>query len=171
MGVVLHAAGAGVGELLLQDARQADRDHPDPRRLDERQLVRERDRRRRLGLELEGRKNFGFLADELAPLTATLNAAYIQSTVTLPDDPVLPPNTPSVPLTTTTHELQGQSPYVINAALEYSTPDFGTARFLYVTSGERIVALGYFPLANIIEKPRNQLDFVWFKRLESSTGR
>jgi TonB-dependent receptor len=117
------------------------------------------------GFELEGRKNFGFLADELAPVTVTLNAAYIRSTVTLPEDPVLPPGTPDTPLTTRTHELQGQSPYVINAALEYATPDFGTARFLYVTSGERIVSLGYYPLANIIEQPRNQLDFVWFKRL------
>ena len=78
---------------------------------------------------------------------------------------MLPPDTPSTPLTTRTHELQGQSPYVINAALEYSTPEFGTARFLYVTSGERIATLGYYPLANIVEKPRNQLDFVWFKRI------
>ena len=117
------------------------------------------------GFEVEGRKNFGFVADELAPVTMTLNAAYIQSSVTLPEVPVLPPDTPSTPLTTRTHELQGQSPYVINAALEYSTPEFGTARFLYVTSGERIATLGYYPLANIVEKPRNQLDFVWFKRI------
>lgn len=117
------------------------------------------------GFELEGRKNFGFLHEELAPVTFLLNAAWIQSSVTLPQDPVLPPDTPSVPLTTPTHELQGQSPYVLNAALEYSTPEFGTARLLYVTSGERIVALGYYPLANIVEKPRNQLDLVWFKRL------
>lgn len=117
------------------------------------------------GFEVEGRKNFGFLADELAPVTFNLNAAYIQSTVTLPENPVLPPDTPPTPLTTRTHELQGQSPYVINASLEYASPDFGTARFLYVTSGERITALGYYPIANIVEQPRNQLDFVWFKRI------
>jgi hypothetical protein len=112
------------------------------------------------GFEVEGRKSFGFLSDDLTPLSLSVNAAYIQSSVEL-DEAAL-----ATPLTTPTHELQGQSPYVINAALEYSTPDLGTARFLYVTSGERITALGFNPVPNIVEQPRNQLDFVWFNRID-----
>ena len=114
------------------------------------------------GFEVEGRKNFGFLSDDLTPLTATLNAAYIQSSVELEAQtgPL------QIPLTTPTHELQGQSPYVLNFALEYASETFGNTRFLFARSGERITALGFYPLPNIIEKPRNQVDLVWYRRLD-----
>jgi len=114
------------------------------------------------GFELEGRKNFGFLADDLAPVNVSVNVAYINSDVEL--EPQTGPL--QVPLTTPNHPLQGQSPYVINAALEYVSPDWGTARLLYVTSGERIVALGPRPVPNIEEKPRTQMDFVWFNEID-----
>jgi len=113
------------------------------------------------GFEIEGRKSFGFLARDLEPLTLSLNVAWIDSEVEL-EDPVAG----QTRLTTPKHPLQGQSPYVINTSLEYASESWGTARLLYVTFGERITALGYDPLPNIEEKPRNQLDFVWFDEID-----
>lgn len=113
------------------------------------------------GFELEGRKNFGFVDPELTPLSLSVNVAYIDSEVELSD-----PLEGQPPLTTPKHALQGQSPYVINAALEYVSEDWGTSRLLYVTAGERIEALGVAPVPNIEEKPRTQMDLVWFKEID-----
>ncbi len=121
------------------------------------------------GFEVEGRKNFGFLLKDLEPLSLSLNVAYINSDVTGQDPstvPDQPGDTPRVALTTPDHPLQGQSPYVINAALQYVSEDWGTARLLYVTFGERIAALGADPVPNIEEKPRTQMDLVWFNEIE-----
>ena len=114
------------------------------------------------GFEVEGRKNFGFVTPDLEPLSLSLNVAWIESEVEL--EPQTGPL--QVPLTTPTHPLQGQSPYVINASLEWVDEDWGTSRLLYVNFGERITALGFRPVPNIEEKPRNQLDFVWFNTID-----
>ena len=121
------------------------------------------------GFEVEGRKNFGFLLRDLEPLSLSLNVAYIKSDVTGQDPNTIPEGpgqTPRVALTTPDHALQGQSPYVINAALQYVSEDWGTTRLLYVTFGERIAALGARPVPNIEEKPRTQMDLVWFNEIE-----
>jgi len=114
------------------------------------------------GFEVEGRKSLGFITPDLAPLSIALNVAWIESEVELEAQtgPL------QVPLTTPKHPLQGQSPYVINTSLEYASEDWGTTRLLYVTFGERITALGFDPVPNIEEKPRTQMDLVWFKEID-----
>ena len=62
--------------------------------------------------------------------------------------------------TNTERALQGQAPYIVNAALEYAHPRWGTVRLLYNTSGEKIFRVGTFGLPDIFEQPRNQLDTV-----------
>jgi outer membrane receptor protein involved in Fe transport len=106
------------------------------------------------GFEIEGRKNFGFLHHRLAYLSFTGNVAYIDASVTVPR------TSPLQQQTSTERRLQGQSPFVVNAVLDYTHPRFGTARLLYNTAGPRIVSAGAFGLSDVVEERRNQLDGV-----------
>jgi hypothetical protein len=105
------------------------------------------------GFEFEGRKNFGFVHDRFKNLSLVANVAYIDSTVTLE-------KTKLEVQTTSVRPLQGQSPYVANAVVDYTHPDWGTVRLLYNTAGRRITSAGSFGLADIYEEPRNELDAV-----------
>jgi outer membrane receptor protein involved in Fe transport len=105
------------------------------------------------GFEAETRKDFGFVTPWLKPLSLTLNVAYINSTVTQ--------GTGEFEVQTAADRaLQGQSPFVINAALDYS-PSWMTARLFYNTAGERILNVGAFGLPDLQELRRDQLDAVF----------
>src|SRR5262249_57516181 len=73
---------------------------------------------------------FGFIRPILQNLSLTANVAYINSVVQTP-----PPTKTGVPLEKT-RPLQGQAPYIANAALEYADPQWGTIRLLYQTAGQ-----------------------------------
>src|SRR5262245_39143686 len=108
------------------------------------------------GFEFELRKNFGFIRPILQNLSLTANVAYINSVVQTP-----PPTKSGVPLEKT-RPLQGQAPYIANAALEYADPQWGTIRLLYQTAGQTLsfAALTKPPVPGIFLQPRNQLDVV-----------
>jgi TonB-dependent receptor len=108
------------------------------------------------GFEFELRKNFGFIRPILQNLSLTANVAYINSVVQTP-----PPTATGVPLEKT-RPLQGQAPYIANAALEYADPQWGTIRLLYQTAGQTLsfAALTKPPVPGIFLQPRNQLDVV-----------
>src|SRR5262249_18518854 len=106
------------------------------------------------GFEWEGRKNFGFISPHLEYLSFLANVAYVQSTVTIPRAQRLQVQT------STERPLQGQAPYVVNAALDYTHPRWGTLRFLYNTAGSSVFLAGSFGLPDILEEPRHQLDAV-----------
>jgi outer membrane receptor protein involved in Fe transport len=112
------------------------------------------------GFEVEGRKHFGFIDPELEKLSFALNVAYIESDVTPAPAGQFEVQTQG------NRPLQGQAPYVINAALEWADPDYGTARLLYNTAGASIAQIGQFGLPNIEQEPRNQLDFVYVNLFE-----
>ena len=130
------------------------------------------------GFEVEARKNLGFLTSQyqrlhldagewLSHLSLLSNVAYINSTVNVGtanlNDPLCrqDPKFCVQVQTSSSRSLQGQAPYVVNAAAEYEIPAWqGVARLLYNTVGERIVAAGTGNLPDINEQPRNQLDFV-----------
>jgi hypothetical protein len=67
--------------------------------------------------------------------------------------------------------LQGQSPYIINAGVQYndSKYDFGVS-FSYNRIGQRIVSVGFDTYPSFWETPRNVLDFqvtkTFWKKLE-----
>ena len=72
------------------------------------------DRAQSWGVELDVRKNLGFIG--MPNLSLVLNAAWIYSNVTfVPGEVVSEPDRP----------MQGQSPYVINAGLYYSSERLG----------------------------------------------
>lgn len=87
-----------------------------------------------IGLEIEGRKDFSFIAKSLENLVAYANVSIIQSKVyslgTTSD-------------TSANRPLQGQSPYIINTSLQYTEPKshLGISA-LYNVIGKRIFLVG-----------------------------
>ncbi len=111
------------------------------------------DSARNLGVELELRRRFGFVADSLDEVFAAVNVALIQSQVSIGEDNVS---------TSKSRPLQGQSPYVINLQGGYDDEgDSGlTATFLYNVYGRRIRDVGRYQTPDVYEQPYHQLDFV-----------
>ncbi len=114
------------------------------------------------GIELELRKNFGFLAPGtfLEDVGINVNYAYINSEITVEQ-----------PTKTYTRPMWGQSPYTLNIGIFYNNPDIGTSvNLAYNTFGKRIiqvadVAAYAFDNPHIYEMPRNLLDMSITQRI------
>jgi outer membrane receptor protein involved in Fe transport len=104
------------------------------------------------GVEVEARKNLGFVANALSPLAVFSNMTVMQSQIDLGD------NT-RASATNMKRRMVGQAPYVINAGLTYlATANGASATLLYNRVGERIDAAGDRPLPDVIERSRDVLD-------------
>lgn len=109
-----------------------------------------------LGLELDIRKKLSFLGDKewLNNLTAFANASYIDSKVQ------------GVGID---RPLQGQSPYLVNAGLQYFAPKSSiTFTSVYNRIGQRIFLVGYQGYPDIYENARDVLDLQISKRVLKS---
>ncbi|MEJ2514307.1 MAG: TonB-dependent receptor [Gammaproteobacteria bacterium] len=117
------------------------------------------------GVELETRRYLGFLGDQWEPFSVSVNAAWIDSEITLrPEDTTVQTNQ--------TRELQGQSPWVINLQFAWESPYRDETLALILNSfGERIVEVGTFGAPDIKEEPRVQLDLVWRRPIFSDSWR
>lgn len=117
-----------------------------------------------LGLEVEARKNLMVDEDENTTLSAGLNATYMYTKQDLRNSEGL--------FTTTfnrdSEQLQGASPLLINADVNYS-PVFNTYKpvfnVVYSYFSDRIDAIGSGQLGNIVEKSVSTLDFVWKNKI------
>ena len=109
------------------------------------------------GFEFEGRKNLGFLQPRLAPVGIEVNATYLNSKVSLPQQEIF-----GLPTQQTRAEgqLPDAAPFIINAAVEYAKPDLFTARLIYNTIGSVVTALGSVGVPDTFLERRNQLDAV-----------
>ena len=113
------------------------------------------------GIELEGRKTLGFLDRWLGwervfdPFYLAGNVSIIESEITIdPEDRGI--------LTSTSRELQGQSPMIINFQLGYDRPELGIeATLLYNFVGERITEVGVLGAPDKVEQGAGQLDAVF----------
>jgi outer membrane receptor protein involved in Fe transport len=110
-----------------------------------------------IGFEFEGRKDFGFVHRHLKPFSLLTNVTYAESDATIPVQRLFGVRTVQ---TNTSRPLQGQAPFIVNAALEYDRPDVVTARLLYFTADDRISAVGSNGLPDIVEQRRDQIDAV-----------
>ena len=116
------------------------------------------------GVELEVRKNLLTDADDNAVVSVGLNAAYTNTDQDLKDIPAGTENTFGTSFDRDSDELEGASPFIINADLNYS-PVLGnyrpkaTVAFSYFS--DRIFSLGAGSLGNIVEKAVPTLNFVW----------
>jgi hypothetical protein len=97
------------------------------------------------GVEFEMRKKLDF-AEVLKNFTFQTNLSYIYNKV---EDPEVKISRP----------MQGQSPYVVNASLQYDLPDYGlSTTVLFNQIGRRILYVGNDQVPEIWEAPRPLLD-------------
>ena len=126
-------------------------------------FVRSGDQAEVLGAEIELRKSLLKNKDEDAILSFGLNATYIYTKQDLRSSEGFINTT----FDRDTDELQGASPFLVNADVSYS-PTFAkyenykpTANLVFSYFSDRIDALGSGQLGNIIETGIPTLDFVW----------
>ena len=109
---------------------------------------------------MELKKSLEKLTPVLKHFSLSVNASYIFSEVQFNDTQ----NQRSRP-------LQGQSPYVVNAALFYQNDDAGiSSSLMYNVMGKRILVAaqlnqGEVVVPDIYEMPRNVLDFTLSKKI------
>ena len=110
------------------------------------------------GVEFEMRKKLDFVK-ALKNFTFTSNISYIHNRVSGSTNAKI--NRP----------MQGQSPYVINAGLQYDVEKYGiTSTVLFNQIGRRIAYVGNDQTPVIWEAPRPVLDFQLAKKVLKSKG-
>lgn len=117
---------------------------------------------RNYGAEFEFRKNFEFMSgisnwNQWQNLSVSTNLAYIRSIVDFAG---------VANVADSTRPLQGQSPYIVNAGLQYNEPntDFSASVFFNMI-GRRIDAVGSVGYLDIYEAPRPLVDVQVAKRV------
>lgn len=107
------------------------------------------------GIELEVKKELGFISDRLRNFTIYSNYSRIYSRVSIGD-------MQGIVMTSLERPLQGQADYIFNANLEYSNPKIRTDfRILYNLVGSRITEVGATHLPDVYEQPNHFLDFAF----------
>lgn len=115
------------------------------------------------GAEIEIRKSLDFLG--MRGLSLLLNATLIKSRVRFDESGIVK---------TEDREMQGQSPYIVNAGLYYQNEKWGLmSSLLYNRLGKRIIGIGKsnsttndvsVNIPDTYELPRNSLDFTVSKK-------
>jgi hypothetical protein len=113
------------------------------------------------GLELELRKNLNFLgsSDILSDFSIFANLTYIFSQVRFSDE-----NAGKV--VSSDRPVQGQSPYLINGGIQYSSKATGwNGNILYNRVGNRLALVGNSFMPDIYENPRDIVDIQISKKV------
>ncbi|MCR9229186.1 MAG: TonB-dependent receptor [Flavobacteriaceae bacterium] len=124
-----------------------------------------------IGVELEVRKNFGFIAEDLEDLSLNLNLSIIDSKIDMArgenqeyesrqifarDGETIEDN----------RELQGQSPYLINAGLNYDNRDMGLETgIFYNVQGKTLEVVGFGQNPDVYTQPFHSLNFNFSKTI------
>jgi hypothetical protein len=115
------------------------------------------DSARVMGVELEARKGLGFLHAAMKDITVLWNLTLATSRVLI--DPKQSESGIQTQQTSNDRPLQGQSPWVVNAGIDFSPEAWGLrARVLYNILGPRIAEVGAYRVPDTYERPRHQLD-------------
>jgi TonB-dependent receptor len=109
---------------------------------------------RNYGVEVEVRKNLGFVSPALLPWSVLANATLMSSRISTGDcEPVSLPTCQPV-----SRSMVGQAPYVVNGGLLYVGSSGWSGSVLYNLVGRRIVSAGEPPLPDAYEEARHGLD-------------
>jgi hypothetical protein len=127
------------------------------------------------GFEFEGRKNFGFLAPMATALAPYLRYLSFLANVTYTQSEVFAPRLRiqgfgNTIQTNTRRALQGQAPYIANAAIDYTHPTWGSIRLNYNTIGPYIALVGTSGLPDIVQDRHSQLDLLLSSPLQHLIG-
>lgn len=110
------------------------------------------------GAELDFRKKLDFIDDRLRNFTFQGNFSYIYNRVTSAG-------------TALDRPMQGQSPYLINATLQYDVEKLGlNTTLLYNQIGRRILYVGSNDFPPVWENPRPVIDFQVAKKILKRKG-
>ncbi len=102
------------------------------------------------GIEFELRKGLGFIASSLEEFSLVGNLSLINSKIELENRGFQLSERP----------LQGQADFILNLGLYYDDFSSGfSASLIYNKVGERISKVGFGGLGDVIEMPRDQIDF------------
>lgn len=116
------------------------------------------------GVELDGRKNFDFIAKSLKRWYISGNFSYTKSEVNLTSDQ-------QELYTTNKRELQGLSPTVVNMTIGYERKD-RSVTLSYNKMGERIRKVGMIDAneryPDHYEVPPQIVDFVWIEKFKNN---
>ena len=120
------------------------------------------------GAELEFRKNLSFFSKS----TEWLKRLYISGNASFIFSEVLLANTDASgnPLPATSRPLQGQSPYLVNAGLQYDSESGFGASILYNKIGERLALVGNNDFGDIYERPRDLFDLQLSQKIMKRKG-
>lgn len=111
---------------------------------------------RNYGVEFEARKSLEFISNSLSDFSFIGNLSWIDSKIELED----------AGFQQSERSLQGQADFILNAGLYYEGFDNGFAASLtYNKVGEKISKVGFGGLGDVIEKPRDQIDISFSKKL------
>ena len=113
-----------------------------------------------VGVELEARKKLDFITPVLSNFTLLANASIIYSQVKIE------PKAGQVQ-TNSERPLAGQSPYLVNAAIDFERKDT-RIRLSYNVFGPRLAQVGQLGLPDVYEQPRHLLDLSVAQRLSKS---
>lgn len=111
-----------------------------------------------VGVELEARKNLGFLSPALVPFSVVTNVALVASRVRI-DPGGEDTGADQSFMTNLSRPMVQQAPVVFNLALDYQNDHGTSARLLFNVGGARIVQVGTQGLPDAYEQPRPMLDF------------
>lgn len=120
------------------------------------------------GAEIEFRKSLAFLSEKsdwLSRLYFNGNASFIFSKVTLGNTDAAGNKLPA-----TNRPLQGQSPYLVNAGLQYDSKGGTNFSLLYNRIGQRLALVGNEQFADIYERPRDLVDFQISQKVFNKKG-
>lgn len=112
------------------------------------------------GLEMEVRKNLGFLNDLLSSFSVATNFTYVNSYVDIPENELFSIRI-NDPEAKSTRSLAGQSPYIINFDLSYQNQDNGFSADLSMNRyGDRLHAVSVGAAPDIFEKAITSMDLL-----------
>ncbi|MCB0718709.1 MAG: TonB-dependent receptor [Bacteroidetes bacterium] len=121
-----------------------------------------------LGAEVEVRSGLGFIGRVAAPFSLGLNASFVKSEVSIAESE-LEVRRAIDPEVSATRQLQGQSPYLVNADLSYDNNRTGTLLGVYFNVfGSRLSAVSLGGTPDVFERPSPQLDLTLSQKLRSN---
>ncbi|MEC3879788.1 TonB-dependent receptor [Parapedobacter sp. 10938] len=120
------------------------------------------------GVEVEGRKNFGFISESLSDLSLNVNVSLVKSAIKMGESEY----NSRLHFARDGEEidderaLQGQSPYLINASLNYNNVGKGfEAGLFYNVQGETLEIIGFSQNADVYTAPYHNLTFNLIKKV------
>ncbi|NQD71550.1 TonB-dependent receptor [Sphingobacterium shayense] len=120
------------------------------------------------GFEVEARKNFGFISEGLKDLSLNANASFVKSEIDMGENEYDSRMSfaREGEVISKTRELQGQSPYLINAGLNYNNLNNGfEIGAFYNVQGKTLEIIGFSKNSDVYSKPFNSLNLNVAKKL------